>query len=65
MVIMPPSGVNPALKEDRKTTVATEAQLTDRIQRIKAALIALGDLRPGALSEQYNTCRSPGCPLQS
>src|SRR3974390_1809467 len=41
--------------------MATEAQLTDRIQRIKAALLALGDLRPGALSEQYNTCRSPGC----
>jgi Family of unknown function (DUF6788) len=41
--------------------VATEAQLTDEIQRIKAALLALGDLRPGALSEQYNTCRTPGC----
>jgi len=41
--------------------VATEAQLTDTIQRIKTALLALGDLRPGALSEQYNTCRSPGC----
>jgi len=41
--------------------VATEAQLTDRIQRIKTALLALGDLRPGALSEQYNTCRTPGC----
>ena len=41
--------------------MATEAQLTDRIQRIKAALLALGDLRPGALSEQYNTCRTPGC----
>ena len=44
-----------------RTTVATEAQLTDRIQRIKTALLALGDLRPGALSEQYNTCRTPGC----
>ena len=41
--------------------MATEAQLTDTIQRIKAALLALGDLRPGALSEQYNTCRTPGC----
>ena len=41
--------------------MASEAELTDRIQRIKAALLALGDLRPGALSEQYNTCRTPGC----
>ena len=48
-------------RHTRSTTMATEAQLTDRIQRIKAALLALGDLRPGALSEQYNTCRTPGC----
>lgn len=41
--------------------MATEAQLTDTIQHIKAALLTLGDLRPGALSEQYNTCRTPGC----
>jgi hypothetical protein len=41
--------------------MATEAQLTDKIQRIKTAVLALGDLRPGALSEQYNTCRTPGC----
>jgi len=41
--------------------VTTEAELTDRIERIKAQLVALGDLRPGALSEQYNTCASPGC----
>ena len=39
--------------------MASEAELTDTIQRIKAALLALGDLRPGALSEQYNTCRTP------
>lgn len=41
--------------------MTTEAQLTDRIQHIKTELLALGDLRPGALSEQYNTCRTPGC----
>jgi hypothetical protein len=41
--------------------VTTEAELTGRIERIKAQLADLGDLRPGALSEQYNTCRSPGC----
>jgi len=41
--------------------VATEAELSARIKRIKAQLVKLGDLRPGALSEQYNTCGSPGC----
>ncbi len=41
--------------------MTTEAELTGRIKRIKAQLVALGDLRPGALSEQYNTCRSAGC----
>lgn len=41
--------------------MATEAELTGRIERIKAQLVALGDLRPGTLSEQYNTCRTPGC----
>jgi len=41
--------------------MATEAELTRRIERIKAQLVKLGDLRPGALSEQYNTCATPGC----
>lgn len=39
----------------------TEAELTRRIEEVKAALAALGDLRPGTLSEQYNVCRTPGC----
>ncbi|MGH9157694.1 MAG: DUF6788 family protein [Acidimicrobiales bacterium] len=38
--------------------MATEAELSRSIRRNKAAL---GDVRPGALSEQYNTCRTPGC----
>lgn len=41
--------------------MATETELSRRIQRIKAQIAALGDLRPGALSEQYNVCRTPGC----
>jgi len=41
--------------------MATEAELTATINRVKAQLAALGDLRPGALSQQYNTCRTPGC----
>jgi len=41
--------------------MATEAELTRRIERIKAQLAALGALRPGTLSEQYNTCGTPAC----
>ena len=35
--------------------------LEERIQSIKREIAALGDLRPGALSLQYNVCGSPGC----
>ena len=35
--------------------------LEPRVRRIKAELSLLGDLRPGALSEQYNVCGKPGC----
>ena len=36
-------------------------QIEQRIQRIKAELAALGDMRPGSLSKQYNVCGKPGC----
>lgn len=32
-----------------------------RIQQIKAELGALGEMRPGSLSEQYNVCGKPNC----
>ena len=35
--------------------------LERRIERIKQKLNALGDLRPGHLSEQYNVCGNPRC----
>lgn len=35
--------------------------LEKRIAHIKAALAALGALRPGSLSQQYNVCGNPGC----
>lgn len=35
--------------------------LQHRIDAIKAALAALGPLRPGTLSRQYNVCGTPGC----
>jgi hypothetical protein len=35
--------------------------LRQHIDKIKQRIAALGDLRPGALSQQYNVCGSPGC----
>src|SRR3990172_8469554 len=35
--------------------------LERRIERIKRELPALGDLRPGSLSQQYNVCGVAGC----
>jgi len=38
-----------------------EAQLERQIAKVKRDLAALGDLRPGSLSTQYNVCGSPNC----
>ncbi len=35
--------------------------LERKIERIKRELDALGDLRPGTLSKQYNVCGVAGC----
>lgn len=35
--------------------------LETRIEKIKEAITALGDLRPGSLSQQYNVCGKPEC----
>jgi hypothetical protein len=35
--------------------------LEGKIAKLKAALMTLGDLQPGSLSEQYNVCGTPGC----
>jgi hypothetical protein len=35
--------------------------LQQRIQIIKAQLMALADMRPGSLSKQYNVCGKAGC----
>lgn len=32
-----------------------------RIHKIKQELLALGEMRPGALSKQYNVCGKAGC----
>lgn len=35
--------------------------IEERIQAIKLEILALGDLRPGTLSMQYNICGNPSC----
>jgi hypothetical protein len=41
--------------------IRREATLERQIERVKRDLVALGDLRPGSLSTQYNVCGTPGC----
>jgi Family of unknown function (DUF6788) len=36
-------------------------RLQQRIDEIKAEIAALGPLRPGTLTRQYNVCGTPGC----
>jgi hypothetical protein len=38
-----------------------ETEIERQIEKVKRDLAALGDLRPGSLSTQYNVCGSPGC----
>ncbi len=38
-----------------------ESTLERQIEKTKKALVALGDMRPGSLSTQYNVCGKPGC----
>lgn len=35
--------------------------LEENIQETKTRLMALGDMRPGSLSQQYNVCGKPAC----
>jgi len=32
-----------------------------RIEKLKAELLKIGDMRPGSLSRQYSACQKPGC----
>jgi hypothetical protein len=54
---------NSEIKTDAILNMDTrrEATLQRQIEKVKCDLAALGDLRPGSLSTQYNVCGSPGC----
>ena len=38
-----------------------EAKLQARIKKIQQRLAAMGEMRPGSLSKQYNVCGNPNC----
>jgi len=40
---------------------AKEKALQQRIEKTKLEIAALGDLRPGYLSQQFNVCGNPTC----
>lgn len=44
-----------------QTDTQRQAQLERQIEKVKRDLAALGDLRPGSLSIQYNVCGNPNC----
>lgn len=51
----------PAVRQNLRLMRSRSEFLEERIQSIKREIAALGDLRPGALSLQYNICGNPSC----
>jgi hypothetical protein len=51
------------LSVDRQETPMSsqDRSLAATIEEVKRQLAALGEMRPGSLSTQYNVCGSPGC----
>jgi hypothetical protein len=50
-----------AIRHNLHFMAVSQESLDKRIQKIKQQIGKLGDLRPGALSQQYNVCGSPNC----
>ena len=36
-------------------------KLEAQIEKVKIALLKVGEMRPGSLSQQYSACQKPGC----
>jgi len=49
------------MRQNLHSMAVSQESLDKRIQKIKHQISELGDLRPGALSQQYNICGSPNC----
>ena len=50
-----------AMRQNLIVVAVSAESLEKRIQTIKHQITRLGDLRPGALSKQYNICGNPTC----
>jgi len=50
-----------AMRENLRVMTVSAESLEKRIQSLKHQISELGDLRPGALSKQYNICGNPNC----
>jgi hypothetical protein len=49
------------LSDMKAKTRSSRRNLQQRINRLKSQISALGPMRPGSLSRQYNVCGKPGC----
>jgi len=49
------------MRQNFRIMSSRSESIDERIQKIKQRIAALGDLRPGAISQQYNVCGNPGC----
>ena len=49
------------MRQNLHIMAVSAESLEKRIQIIKQQISKLGDLRPGALSKQYNICGNPNC----
>ena len=38
-----------------------EKRIDAQIEKLKAQLLKIGEMRPGSLSQQYTACQKPGC----
>ena len=50
-----------AMRQNLHFMAVSQESLEKRIRTIKHQISELGDLRPGALSQQYNICGNPNC----
>src|SRR5881296_294035 len=56
-----PMAISLAIRQNLHFMAVSAESLEKRIRNIKRQISELGDLRPGALSKQYNICGSPNC----
>jgi hypothetical protein len=53
--------ISEPIRQNLSIMASRSQSIDERIQKIKQRIVALGDLRPGAISQQYNVCGNPTC----